>query len=308
MKTTSRRRLRSAATITTVALLAGLAVSAVGAGTASAATTSAAVHMQAAPTVELAASKKVKVPDLVGKSGKTAEKLLAKLGLRHKWLPPEGEFVLVASNWKVTAQSVAAGTKVGHHTKISLTVVKKAVTGGSSEASAPPTFAPLSFSGSGDNVQAVNIDQPAIVKFSCPGCSDNTTLESNGPDSLIVNTIGGYSGAHLINTSNGALTTKFTIGADAAWTLTVSDLTTATPFTGAASGTGDQVIQMTGTFSDVALHNDGADNFVIQSYGNGDWDPLVANEIGAYSGTVPMTGPTYVDVESSGNWSITPTD
>jgi hypothetical protein len=279
-------------------------MSVLGAGAASA------TPMKTTASVEFTSAKTVAVPDLVGKSGSTAERILKGVGLKWKWKAPKYQFVVLASNWKVTAQSPAAGATLKSGKKVKLTVVKKATGGSSSSSSSDstPTFPTQSYSGSGDNVQAVDLSQPAIVTFACPGCSENTTLESNGPDSLIVNEIGAYSGSHLINTSGGALTTKFTIGADAAWTLTVSDLATAQTFAGAATGSGDQVIKMTGTFSDVALHNDGADNFVVESYGNGDWDPLVANEIGAYAGTVPMTGPAYVDVESSGNWSITPTD
>jgi hypothetical protein len=311
MHTPSRRRISmTAATATATALLVGLVAGLLGAETADAATSTASAPEQSSQVLQLASSKKVTVPNLVGKSGKTAEKMLEKIGLRRKWVPPADEYVIVASHWRVTSQGTKPGTTVKVGKKIKLTVVKKesSASGSKPAENTTPTFAPLSFSGSGDNVQALNLDQPAILTFSCPSCSDNTTLESNGPDSLIVNTIGAYTGSHLINTSDGGLTTKLTVGADAPWTLSVSDLTSAKSVDGAASGSGDQVIHMTGTFSDVALRNEGADNFVVQSYDNGDWDPLVANEIGAYSGTVPMSGPTYVDVESSGNWSITPAD
>jgi hypothetical protein len=129
-------------------------------------------------------------------------------------------------------------------------------------------------------------------------------LETDGPDSLLVNEIGAYSGQHLINENEGSLTSKFTITADASWTLTVADVTTVKSFSGTATGHGDSVINFTSSFDTAAVQNIGDSNFVVTTYGGGQDMPV--NEIGSYRGVVNFTAPGLVQIESNGNWSITP--
>ena len=162
------------------------------------------------------------------------------------------------------------------------------------------------YSGDGDDVIDVSITEPAMVTFSCPECTRNTVLKTNGRESLLVNTIGSYSGSHVINVYDGSITTEFTITARSYWTLTVDDITQAPVFTAAGSGAGDTLIWMNSTFSRAQITNDGSSNFIVHCYGSSSSRSLVVNEIGAYSGVKPMTGPCLVQVESTGNWSITP--
>ncbi|WP_147359899.1 hypothetical protein [Clavibacter lycopersici] len=169
-----------------------------------------------------------------------------------------------------------------------------------------PTFAAQTFTGTGDFVQAVDLQETAIVTFECATCTGNTVLKTNGRDSLLVNTIGPHRGQYVVNTTDGGIITQMTVNADAAWTITVADLTTVPIVAGPASGSGDSVIVMSGDFSVAALTNDGDSNFVVQEYGTSSFSPLIANEIGAYSGTVEMEGPAVVQVTSNGAWSITP--
>lgn len=169
---------------------------------------------------------------------------------------------------------------------------------------AEPVLETQTFTGSGDFVQPVNVETLAYVTFACPACTSNTVLKTNGAETLLVNTIGTYSGSHFINLSNGSITTQFEINADNAWTLTVGDWTTATTFDGPASGAGDAAIIMPGEASAAALTNDGDRNFAVWVYG--DFTDLAVNTIGAYSGTVVFETPALVQVQSNGNWTITP--
>ncbi|WP_239065897.1 hypothetical protein [Microbacterium hibisci] len=162
------------------------------------------------------------------------------------------------------------------------------------------------WSGTGDMVIDANIAAPATVWFNCNPCESNTVLETNGRESLLVNTIGSYTGKRLINVNDGSVVTRFTITASGPWQLVVEDLSLAKSVAGAASGAGDDVILMTDEFDVAAITNDGSSNFVVYAYGEGNFSPLIVNEIGAYSGTVPMVGPAFVEVTSTGNWSITP--
>lgn len=172
-------------------------------------------------------------------------------------------------------------------------------------APAPPAVEHQEFTGSGDDVVTVDISDPAIVWFSCPVCSSNTVLETDGNESLLVNTIGAYTGQKLINVNDGSLVTRFTVSADGAWTIKVDDISAAKQFGGAATGRGDSVILMSSEFEVATITNRGEGNFVVYSYG-GDFSPLIVNEIGSYEGTVEMTGPAIVEVTSTGDWSITP--
>src|SRR3546814_5270692 len=103
-------------------------------------------------------------------------------------------------------------------------------------------FLSQELTGAGDSVLDVNIATTAIVTFSCPTCSSNTVLTTNGPESLLVNEIGPYTGTRLLNTSEGSITTRFTITADSNWVLIVDDWTTDPQTAGAATGTGHAVV------------------------------------------------------------------
>lgn len=171
------------------------------------------------------------------------------------------------------------------------------------------TTAPLvprqEFTGSGDMVIDVNVTEPAIVAFICGDCARNTVVKTNGRESLLVNTIGAYSGSNLINLSEGSVTTQIVVESTGNWTLVVDDVSTAPSVATAASGGGDSVVIFNGSFDTATITNDSGGNFVVKAYGEGSWSPLIVNTIGAYSGTVEMSGPAVVQVNSEGNWSIT---
>lgn len=171
---------------------------------------------------------------------------------------------------------------------------------------AAPKVATQTFNGVGDDVVTAALSgAPAIVTFTCDPCSRNTILETNGRDSLLVNTIGSYTGTHIIDTSTGSTTSEFTVQAQGSWTLTVADISTIPSTTGPVSGHGDQVILLGGKSTKAAITYVGERNFVVQGYG-GSRSELAVNTIGSYTGTVKLTGPGFVQVTSSGDWTITP--
>ncbi|MET3510809.1 hypothetical protein [Plantibacter flavus] len=168
------------------------------------------------------------------------------------------------------------------------------------------TVATEVYSGSGDNVIAVNVgSEPAVVTFDCPACSRNVSLKTNGPDSLLVNTIGAYTGSHVINATTGSLTTQMTITAVGDWSVTIADLTTIPVSSGPVSFVGDAVIRFDVAFSAVNVTYIGDRNFMVKGYG-GKYPELAVNTIGSYTGTVELTGPGYVQITSSGSWTVTP--
>lgn len=168
-----------------------------------------------------------------------------------------------------------------------------------------PATPTQTFTGTGDDIVTADLGgRPAIVTFSCDLCTRNVVLKTNGRDSLLVNTIGAYSGKHLVDTSSGSVTNEFEITAVGDWALTVEDVTTITPTSGPATGTGDSVVLLTGSTTKAAISYVGERNFVVQVFG--DRTDLAVNTIGSYEGTVRLEAPAFVQVKSSGTWTITP--
>lgn len=168
-----------------------------------------------------------------------------------------------------------------------------------------PTMPTQTFSGIGDDIVTADLaGSPGIVTFTCELCSSNTVLKTNGADSLLVNTIGDYTGRHIVDTRTGSATSEFEILAGGNWTLTIEDIASIVPSTGPVTGTGDDVVfLMTGT-TKAAISYQGERNFVVKTYG--DRSDLAVNTIGAYEGTVKVPTPSFIQVTASGPWTITP--
>jgi hypothetical protein len=62
---------------------------------------------------------------------------------------------------------------------------------------------------------------------------------------------------------------------------------------------------MADSFESAAITNVGESNFTVWGYG-GSSSELAVNTIGSYQGTVELTGPGFIQVNSEGDWSITP--
>lgn len=173
----------------------------------------------------------------------------------------------------------------------------------SAEETSAAKVAPQTFSGSGDDVVKIKaVDGLAILNFDCNACSSNVVLETDGSEGLLVNTIGSYSGTHLINVRDGGVTSQLTITAEGSWTASIADASSASK---ALSGKGDTALLVTGTTTAAHITNSGQGNFVVEVYSSDESD-LAVNEIGSYSGTVPLPAPALVQITSEGSWSIKP--
>lgn len=206
--------------------------------------------------------------------------------------------IIVSTSSKGGTPAPSAGT----------TASATAAAPGAAAPAAPTASAPTTYTGRGDDVVQIKKDDgPAIVTFACAKCSANTVLQSDGGDSLLVNTIGSYSGRRLIDAADGSTTSTLTVKATGSWKITVaSGLASAKVGAMSVSGRGDDVAVLTGTTSKAAITNKGgSSNFVVQVYGSSGFPDLAVNTIGGYSGTVPLDGPSAIAVSSTGNWSIT---
>ncbi len=168
------------------------------------------------------------------------------------------------------------------------------------------TFTTLKKSGAGDSVVKLPAGlQGALVTLKHRGSSNfvvQTLTAKNEDVDLLVNEIGNYSGTTLIGgREDEAQAAKLKIQADGSWTLSVRPVSTAPAWKDSLSGKGDAVFLFDHAAGEVAFTHKGSSNFVVSAIGNG--DGLLVNEIGKYSGTVPLgDGPAVIQIQADGAW------
>jgi hypothetical protein len=172
------------------------------------------------------------------------------------------------------------------------------------------SFTPVKASGAGDDVITLPAGAKAGIIVATYSGSDNFSIQgldkTNQPTTdLAVNTIGAYSGttAFGLETLGGSSDATLQVTADAAWTITISPISTAAALP--ASGTGDGVFKYDGAAKTWAITGSGTGNFSVQQYSASPLPNLAVNEIGAYSGKVPAdAGPSIVVIGADGAWTI----
>jgi len=175
------------------------------------------------------------------------------------------------------------------------------------------TFEATSQTGTGDSVIALPTDAAAgLVRASHQGAANFSVQvldAQNQPTlDLLVNTIGAYTGitAFGLNADlGGAPGVALQITADGPWTIDVGPISYSTELP--AAGAGDDVFLYSGGATNVAFTFDGPGNFtVVERTDGGIGMGLLVNEIGAYTGTVPVSaGPSVIQVSSGGTWAAT---
>lgn len=173
-------------------------------------------------------------------------------------------------------------------------------------------FDSIEESGSGDSLITLPAGIPAAVVVATHDGSRNFVVnvldQDNSPTGdLLVNTIGSYSGvtAYGLGGSFGGEPTRLEINADGNWTINIQPISSLDTI--AETGTGDAVGSYVGGAGALAATHSGERNFVVQQYTNQAFSfGLLINEIGSYSGTVPLSaGPSVITVQADGNWTLT---
>lgn len=172
-------------------------------------------------------------------------------------------------------------------------------------------FAPTTHQGSADGVVPVPAGAKAGVVAATYSGSSNFSivgLDANNESTtdLLVNTIGAYTGttAYGFGLSSGVVNLKVT--ASGPWTIKISPISSAPALPLPASGKGDAVYLWNGKSTNWAITNQGEGHFAVINNGSGliGYDLLV-NELGAYTGTVPVkSGPAVTTISSDGTWTI----
>ena len=171
------------------------------------------------------------------------------------------------------------------------------------------TFEVVSQTGSGDNLVTLPAGATAGIVTATHDGSSNFSISvldaaNASTGQLLVNTIGAYSGTSEYGFSSFGEDTTLQITADGNWNLTIAPISAAPGL--AASGAGDGVFLYDGTAGKLTATHDGSSNFSIieetdELFSMG----LLVNEIGAYSGTVPLSsGPSAIVVSADGSWTL----
>lgn len=171
------------------------------------------------------------------------------------------------------------------------------------------TFEPITASGSGDDV--VSLPEGATAGFVSASFTGSgnfivSVIDANNQPTgdLLINTIGAYSGASAYGFNALGDGVSLQVTASGPWELTVSPVSAAPVLP--ESGTGDGVYLYDGDAASATIAHSGSGNFIVQeetaeslSFG------LLVNEIGTYSGTVPVSaGPSVITVNADGDWTI----
>lgn len=170
-------------------------------------------------------------------------------------------------------------------------------------------FAATTKSGTGDSVVPIPAGAKAGIVTATHAGSANFVIQvidaNNTPTiDLLVNTIGAYSGVSAFGMNAiGGPGTNLKVSADGAWTIAIAPIDSATILP--ASGTGNGVYLYAGKAASTALTHAGSMNFVVSEYTDSALSiPLLVNQIGAYSGSVPfLAGPAVVTITADGAWT-----
>lgn len=171
------------------------------------------------------------------------------------------------------------------------------------------TYVPVQQSGAGD----ASITLPdgvyygaAQVTFDGPGEFRLALLDATGAEAeVLIEIAGPYAGTLPMGLTATAEPETLQVTADGSWSLTVSPVgqSAALP----ATGHGDGVFLYDGPGGDVALTHAGTSTFLVfEQAGEQYATALLADELGAWSGTAPLSaGPSVVVVIADGDWSAT---
>jgi hypothetical protein len=172
---------------------------------------------------------------------------------------------------------------------------------------------PAVYDGSGDDVVQITKPTQAAVLYATYSGDANfivTGLDANQQrvDGLI-NVIGAYTGTVPLDFKDGQNTTFLQVQSSGPWHFEVRPLRSIASFSGTGSGSGDDVVNYTGQTGIATINYTGDANFIVREYSTATGQiNLLVNTIGAYSGRVPITGGSgvnIIEVKSSGTWTIT---
>ncbi|MCD8510571.1 MAG: hypothetical protein LRY73_12335 [Bacillus sp. (in: Bacteria)] len=167
---------------------------------------------------------------------------------------------------------------------------------------------PVVYTGSGDDFIDIDVPFDGAFLLEITGNSDGRHFAVEGFDAadnrthLFVNTTDPYSGVLL---DPQGTTSSFEISGSGSWEITIRSLNSARTVTDSITGTGDEVLLVTGETRRAKIEgNPNARHFAVQAYHPNGGDLLV-NTTDVYEGTVRMSPDTFlIEITAVGSWSI----
>jgi hypothetical protein len=214
-----------------------------------------------------------------------------------------------ATSESITTSAPSATTAVSATTRIPPTTTSKTLPLTTIEVTTVAPRSPVTMKGSNDAVIDVAwpTDTPAIVTFKHPGTSNFFVhgLNADNDDvAYVVNALYDRTGTVLFNMEDKGVK-RFDVTADGPWTLTLSPISTARRFDGAASGRDHDVLIYDGPPAVMRMVTTGSDsNVMVHGYGSRGTSYLV-NEIGNIDVTFAIkAGPIVIEVDADGPWAF----
>ena len=153
-------------------------------------------------------------------------------------------------------------------------------------------------------------NEPTLVKVRYTGGESNFALQTLGTDNsmeeLLVDAIGGYQGVEAMDFDGTNPAARMEVSAAGPWTITFTDPANAPSFGTSSSGTGDTVLRYSGSANTAAFTSNGQGNFAVLQYDSlGQLENLLVDNVGAYSGSVPVDSSGYLVITDDGKWTVT---
>jgi hypothetical protein len=174
-----------------------------------------------------------------------------------------------------------------------------------------PVLAAVTVTGRGDSVIRVPAQfdgQPAVITAKNPGANNFSVWSlgiGNSQQQLLVNTIGNFSGVDAMDFDGSSPAGSLQIGdSGGRWSITFSDPAAAPGFAASTSGSGDAVVVYNGGPGTARFTSSGQGNFAVSQFAaTGSSENLLVNEVGNYTGSVPLD-PGYIVITSDGRWTV----
>jgi hypothetical protein len=170
------------------------------------------------------------------------------------------------------------------------------------------TFEPVTESGAGDALIDLEGKTAGMATLTYSGEGNFAVMaldaENESTGDLLANAIGDHSGTAAWGLSSFGEAATLQVSADGPWTLELQPLADAPAMPD--TGSGDGVYLYDGDATPASLEHTGEGLFAVIQYTDDMFGmELLANEIGAYAGTVPVqAGPSVVTVAAEGDWAF----